>query len=241
MALVLVVPVNDVHRSIGTIPEIQHLAPRVVGFQEVGTVGGRIPGTRALQPIHVGAGAVNVVHEDRVAVFLRPVVPSEIDHRAGVRVTAASRIGSAVARVRTLVADPVHVVSNGLDVVVDVRVDVLARLAFVSPALHDLVQVLDHARRHKRMPVVVEVQPPRIAGALGKYLERVRDRMEAPHSRVELDSFGLGSACFPTFDWVNTPWVPYNQPSGPQVKVFNVSWVSSYPQPSSMICGGPAG
>ena len=30
----------------------------------------------------------------------------------------------------------------------------------------------------------------------------------------------------PTFEWVNTPWQPYNQPSGPQVNVFSVSCVS---------------
>ena len=40
---------------------------------------------------------------------------------------------------------------------------------------------------------------------------------------------------------MNTPWVPYSQPSGPHEKVLSISWVSWYPQPSSRTCGGPAG
>ena len=98
VALVLVVPVDHVHGSVRAVPEVQHLAPRIVGLQEVGPVGCGVSGSLPLQAIHVGPGAMDVVHEDRVAVFLRPVVAAEIDHRAGMRVTAAGRIGSAVAR-----------------------------------------------------------------------------------------------------------------------------------------------
>ena len=74
-------------------------------------------------------------------------VAAEVDHRAGVGVAAAGRIRSAVAGVRPLVADLVHVVGDRLDVVVGVRVEVLAGLPLVSRALDDVVEVRDDARR----------------------------------------------------------------------------------------------
>ena len=70
----------------------------------------------------------------------------------------------------------------------------LASLALVSATLHDLVEMLDDARRHERVAVVVEVEPPRIARAFGEYLECVRGRMESPDARIELDAFGIWRA-----------------------------------------------
>ena len=147
-----------------------------------------------LQPIGVGAAAVDVVHEDRVAVLRRPGVAAEVDHRAGVRVAAAGRRRSAVAGVRPLPSDPVHVIGDGLDVVVGVRVEVLARLPLVARALDDVVQVLDDARGRERMAVVVEVEAPRIAGAFGEHLEDVLRRMVAPDAAVQLLALGVRRA-----------------------------------------------
>ena len=149
VALVLVVPVDDVDVAVGAVPEVEHLAPRVVGLQEVGAVRGDVARALRLQPIDVDAAAVDVVHEDGVAILLGPGVAAEIDHRAGVGVAAAGRVGPAVAGVRSLVADPVQVIGDRLDVVVGVRVEVLARLPLVARALDDVVQVRDDAGRRR--------------------------------------------------------------------------------------------
>ena len=49
--------------------------------------------------IAVEPGAVDVVHEERAAVLGRPGA-AQIDHRAGVGMAAAGRVGPAVAAVR---------------------------------------------------------------------------------------------------------------------------------------------
>ena len=185
VALVLVVPVDHVDAAVGAVAEVEHLAPRVVGQQEVRAVRGDVARALPLQPIGVGAAAVDVVHEDRLAVLARPGVAAEVDHRPGVGVAAAGRCRAAVAGVRSLAPDPVDVVGDGLDVVVDVRVEVLAGLPLVSRALDDVVQVLDDARGRERLAVVVEVEAPRIARALGEDLEDVLGRMVAPDRAVE--------------------------------------------------------
>ena len=69
VALVLVVPVDREHAAVRAIAEVEHLAPRVVGQQEVRAVRRGVAGALSLQPIGVGAAAVDVVHEDRVAVL----------------------------------------------------------------------------------------------------------------------------------------------------------------------------
>ena len=120
----------------------------------------------------------------------RPGVAAQVDHRARVRMPAAGRRRAAVPGMRSLPADPVHMVGDGLDVVVDVRVEVLAGLALVSRALDDVIQVLDHAGGREGVAVVVEVEAPRIAGAFGEDFEHVLRRMEAPDPAVELLPFG---------------------------------------------------
>ena len=194
VALVLVVPVDHVHRAVGAVAEVQHLAPRVVGVEEVLAVGGGIAGAAALQHVDVGAMPVNVVHEDRAAVFRRPAVAAEVDHRAGVSVAAAGRIRSAVAGVRPVLADPVHVVGHRLDVVEDVGVEVPARLPLVACAGNHVVEVLDHAGGREGVAVVVEVESPRIARALGEHLEGPRRRVIAPDRPVQPLALGVRSA-----------------------------------------------
>ena len=172
VTLVLVVPVNHVHGSIRTVSEIEHLAPRVVGHQEVGRVRRGVAGSSALQTVGVRPEPVDVVHQDRVAVLPGPAVAAEVDHRPRVGMAAAGRAGPAVARVRAAVADPVHVIGHRLDVVVNVRIEVAAGLALVPRAGNDVIEVLDHTGGRERVAVVVERQAPRVARALSEDLER---------------------------------------------------------------------
>ena len=116
---------------------------------------------------------------------------AEITHRAACAWPPPAASASAVARVRTLVADPVHMVGNGLHVVEDVRIEVLAGLPFVAAARNEVIQVLDHAGGRERVAVVVEIQAPGIAGALGEDLENLAGRVIAPDRAVQFLTLGL--------------------------------------------------
>src|SRR5690348_9389535 len=83
-------------------------------------------GALALGDIHVDALAVNVVHEELTAIFLRPTV-AKIDHQTGVGMAAARRIGTAIAGMRALDTRIVEMVTDCLDVIVEIGVKRLAR------------------------------------------------------------------------------------------------------------------
>ena len=85
-------------------------------------------------------------------------------------------------------------VGDGLDVVEDVAVEVLARLPVVARALDDVEQVRDHTGSGEGLAVVVEVDAPRVAGAPGEHLEPVCGRVVAPDPRVELGAVGVRGA-----------------------------------------------
>ena len=127
------------------------------------------------------------------------------------RVTAAGGVGTRVAAVRSR-AEVVAVVGDGLEVVVDERVDgllarlgevlrevirrdafrlfnagrvVLAALALVAPALNHVEEVRDDAGLNEGVAVFVEVEAPRVARALGEDLEAFLHRLVAPHAGVD--------------------------------------------------------
>ena len=93
-----------------------------------------------------------------------------------------------------VVAHVVPVVGDRLDVVVRVRVEVRAGLPLVAAALNDVVQVRDDAGRAERLAVVVEVDAPRVARALGEDFELVPRRMIAPDAGVERHALVVGRA-----------------------------------------------
>ena len=105
------------------------------------------------------------------AILLRPGA-ALVDHQAAVGVAAAGAVGAAVAAVRVR-AVPVQVVGDGLDVVVGVRVEVRARLPLIAAALDDVEGVRNDAGLDEGLAVVVEVEAPRIARAVGEDLEDV--------------------------------------------------------------------
>ena len=192
VALIFVVPIDHVNLAIGPGLQAHDLRPGVVGQQKIGGVPADEAGTGGFEDVAVQACPVNVVHEDRAAVFLGPDV-AIVNQGPGVRVAASHFVGSAVAGVRRR-AEIMTVVGDCLDVVINVRIEVLAGLTFVSPSLDHMVQVRDDARREKRLAVGVEVNSPGVAGSFEEDLEFVSRRMITPDRGVEALAILVGRA-----------------------------------------------
>jgi len=86
---------------------------------------------------------------------------------------------------RTFVAGPVNVVGNGLDVVIDVRIEMRAGLAMVARTLNDVEQMRDNTGFNEALAVFIEINAPGIARAFGEKLEAVFGGVIAPDAGVE--------------------------------------------------------
>ena len=194
MALVLVVPVDHEEAAVRPTLEADDLRPDVVGQQEVGGV--RADETRAAlrQDVAVDPGPVDIVHEQRAVVDRGPGA-TQVDHRAGVRMAAPGGIGAAVAPVRVR-ARVVPVIGDRLDVVIGVGIEVLARLPLEPSALDHVIEMRDHAGGDDHLAARVEVDSPGVAGALGKHLEDMPDRVVAPDARIDRSAESTRGAGF---------------------------------------------
>ena len=83
---------------------------------------------------------------------------------------------------------PVTVIGDGLDVAVDVRVEMLAALAMVDAAGDDVKEMRDHAGADEELALGVVVDAPRVAEAVGDDLEHVLGRMVAEDPAVDVDA-----------------------------------------------------
>ena len=79
----------------------------------------------------------------------------------------------------------VHVVGDGLDVVVNVPIKMPTTLPVVASALDHVPQVRDDAGGDEGLPAAVEIQPPRIARAPREDLEFFLGGMIPPHASIE--------------------------------------------------------
>ena len=160
---------------------------------------------------------MDVVHEKFTSILLRPAL-AQINHHARVRVPAARRRRAAVARVRPFAARVMNVVADGLDVVVNERVDeplirvgvealvrkrflaidveMLAALPLEPSALNHVPEMRNHAGLNETLAVFVEVDAPRIARAFGEHLEDMFGGMITPHTGVHALSLFLWCAGF---------------------------------------------
>ena len=82
-----VVPIDDIHLAVRTIAEVEHLRCTVQGQQKVGTMAADESRTPRGKNVCVQALAMNVVHDDLIAVLLGPGT-AQINHRPGMRVAA---------------------------------------------------------------------------------------------------------------------------------------------------------
>ena len=158
-----------------------------------------------------------------------------------------ARKGVGLIDARAAVRRAVPVIGDRLDVAVDVRIEVLAALALVDAAGDDVPEVRDHAGADEELALGVVVDAPRVAEAVRDDLEHVLRRVIPPDAAVDLDAVALRGGpretalcvcrrrplpCgFLTFEGVAYPCSPYSHPSGPQCRLFSVSWRSRMPQP----------
>ena len=197
VAGLLVVPVDHKDVAVGTILKVDEPGPSIVGEQKVRPMTGDI--ARPLRPrhIHVEAMAVDVAHEKLIAIRVGPTA-AEVDHQAAVGVAPAGAVGLVVAAVG-IRAEVVEMIGDRLDVVVGVGVEMLTTLPMIPRPLNDVKRMRNHARLDEGLAAVVEVEAPRIAGALGEGLEDMPRRMIAPDCRVHRDPFRRRRAGFADF------------------------------------------
>ncbi len=132
--------------------------------------------------------AVDVVHEELVAVLLRPG-SAEIDHRPGVGVPAADVVAAVAVRLVPLIADPVTVLGDRLNVGVRVRVEVLARLPLIAAPGMTWYRCGMTQQVEKALPAIVEVDAPGITRAVCEDLELVPRRVIPPDAGVDRRAF----------------------------------------------------
>ena len=92
---------------------------------------------------------------------------------------AAGRVAAVVAAVRRG-TEIVKVVGDVVDVGVGVGVEMVAGLPQIAAALNDVEAVRDDTRLDKHLAVVVEVEAPRVAGAVGENFKDMLGRMITP-------------------------------------------------------------
>ena len=205
MTGVLVVPVNQIHRSIRSASQIDPTKVVIVGQQQIPTVMAYPAGgpRNGFQNITVHSVAMHIVEIDTIAIFVRPVI-TEVDHAAAVRV-ASTGVQSRACCMRFMspprmvldVADVMCVISNCGDVFIGIGVEVLTTLSLVSCSLNHMPQVRNHTGCDEGLTPVIEVHTPRIAGAIHEGFKDVLLWMIAPNRGVQRQA---GVVC--------SPWAP---------------------------------
>ena len=162
VALVAVIPVDEHHLPVGPCLEGNELRPGVVGEEKVGLAVADIARTDRREPVLIEPGAVDVVHEQLVAVAIGPRA-AEVDAGPAVGMAAAAGVRLLPVGIVPLASSPVTMAGDRLDVVEGPGVEVLASLALVTGPLDDVVEVGDHAGGLEGMTEIVEIDPPGIA------------------------------------------------------------------------------
>src|SRR5258706_15088158 len=76
-------------------------------------------------------------------------------------------------------------VRKGLDIIINIRVEVRSSLAVVPASLCDMEQVWNHARFHNALAMFVEIDAPGIARAFAEKLEDMFGGMIPPDARID--------------------------------------------------------
>ena len=207
VAVLVVAPVDDVGRTVGTVLQVNAEESGVGREHHVEAgVEGLVAGTGADVVLLVDLLAVQVEREEILAVDLGPVV-AEVDHRADVRVAAVDRrraglagaaLAAVVARGRrheilqvrrevgAVVRHEGRVIGVGLVPEVRIADDLRRATAAVETA----------AVRDEEMAGLVEVDAPLVAAAGGEDLELVAHGMIAPDAGAQRDALGVRRAGF---------------------------------------------
>ena len=162
-----VVPVEHVESAVGADLDAEPHPLGVVRHHEVFAVTRGEARSLPLEHVRQHRVLVDVGHEDAAPLRGREGI-GLIDARA------------AVSRAVTMVGD-------GLNVAVDVRVEVPAALTLVDAAGNDVPEMRDHAGAHDQLTLGVVVDAPRVAEAVRHDLEAILGRMVAPDAAVDVD------------------------------------------------------
>ena len=147
------------------------------------------------QSIVVDATAVDVIHENLIAIFARPIV-TQINHRATMRVAAAGHIllRGSYPRPDGLGIGKVQMVGNGGNTFIGILAGGAIALGIVKRALNHMKEMWVNTVAHEGMPVIVPINTPRVGGADGIRLPHVPHRVVAPHTTLKTDALPLGRA-----------------------------------------------
>ena len=168
---VSVVPIEDVHAAFGANFYAKSDPSQVVGGQKVVPVGTDETASIGLQYIGKDCVLVDVAHEKPVSIFLRECV-RQVDPCS-------------------TVSGQVLVISDGLDVVVDMRVQMGEALFVVDAALDDMKEVGNHAHGCESLPMIVKIESPGIGESAGVHLELMRRGMETPDASIYELTLGI--------------------------------------------------
>lgn len=205
MAVLLVVPVDDVNGAVGAVLEIDGDVFGIGAERHVASgVDGVEAGAFAEIDLLVDLVAVEIVREEATAIFGGPIV-TVINHGADVGMAAVNGIAAALPCPTGAV-----VVTGGGEKVIAEFGEIAGRvgddevgiicvgLVPKDTALNDMggaaATPVAAAMGHKNLAVLVVIEPPLVAAAFGEDFEFVANGMIAPDTGAEFGAFFLGSA-----------------------------------------------
>ena len=195
----LISPIGHIQSPVGTNALRHRNEPRVIAPHEVCGMMTDIAAAFGFDGVAHHAVAMKVTKEQK-ALILGGEVIAVVDGQSAVCMAATSLIGALWLNDATLhrtVQDracEVGVISDGLDVVVGMRIEVLTRLTLVATAGKHMIEVRDDAGGDEHLAVLVVIEPPWIARAFGEDLEVLGQRVQAPHPGVDALALGVGRA-----------------------------------------------
>ena len=92
--------------------------------------------------------------------------------------------GASVGRAMAMIHD-------GLDVAVDVRIEMLPALAMINAALDDMEYMRNHAGRNEKLALGVVIDAPGIAEAVRHHLETILRGVVSPYAPVYVDALSF--------------------------------------------------
>src|SRR5690606_32260624 len=110
---------------------------------------------------------------------------AQVKYCPGMCVAAACGSGTEVTGVRPPVADPMHVISNCLNIVIGIRIKMVSALPMISCSLNNMEQVRNDAYRNERLTDIVEINAPWVTAAVCKHLKNVPRRVITPNAGID--------------------------------------------------------
>ena len=219
VAMLLIVPVDEIHRAVGTVLQIHSYIFRVGAKEQVAASMDRIK-ARAKRPVDLMIDLVpaEIVCEEMAAIFSRPIV-AEINHGAGVRMPAVNRVAPA----RSRAAGAVIVTCRRQQVIAEVRkffwrssddewrvvrVYLVPKLSALNYVRRRATSPVAAAMRDEKLAMLVVIESPRIASTVREDFKFAPHGMIAPDARAQFGAFVRRHAGFSDARGVEHALVP---------------------------------